>query len=135
MRFLQAVFAISPYGVLPMSTNPEFQDALLYGLQGKRKDPYFIAHGSLDVLKDTNVVDFLPDDTGLFVLEAQDYTYERGTAGETRHPICVRFSGVKVTRLDTSCYAVLWGQAHERDNDTANADPANATDAACDSAP
>lgn len=131
--FLQAVFAISPDGVLPMSLNPELKDALL---QGRRTDPYFIAHGSLDVLKDTNVADFLPDDdTGLFALEAQDYTYERGTAGETRHPICVRFSGVKVTRLDTSCYAVLWGQAHERDNDTANADPANATDPTCDSAP
>lgn len=130
--FLQAVFAISTDGVLPMSLNPELKDVLL---RSKHKDPYFIAHGSLDVLKDTNVVDFLPDDdTGLFVLEAQDYTYERGTAGETRHPICVRFSGVKVTRLDTSCYAVLWGQAHERDNDTANADPLP-TDPTCDSAP
>lgn len=129
--FLQAVFAISPCGVLPMSMNPEFKDVLL---RSKHKDPYFIAHGSLDVLKDTNVVDFLPDDTGLFVLEAQGYTYEPGTAGETRHPICVRFSGVKVKRLDTSCYAVLWGHTYERDNDTANADPLP-TESACEGAP
>jgi hypothetical protein len=116
MRFLQAVFAISPDGVLPMSMNPELQDALL---KGKRTDPYYIANGSFDVLKDTNVADFLPEGTGLFVLEAQDYTYEGGSAGETRHPIHVRFSGVKVTRLATASYAVLWGQACERDNDTA----------------
>lgn len=128
--FLQAVFAISPCGVLPMSLNPELKDALL---QGRRTDPYYIANGAFDVLKDTNLHDFLPEDTGLFVLEAGGFTYQPGTASETRHPIHVRFHGVKVTRLACSAYAVLWGQVHERDNDTANADPI-AADPACDSA-
>ncbi len=124
---LQAVFASSPNGVLPMSMNPEFKDALL---QGKHTDPYYIANGSFDVLKDTNVEDFMPEETGLFVLEADGFTYQPGTATETRHPIHVRFSGVKVTRLDTASYAVLWGQACERDNDTACGSTAD-----CDSAP
>ena len=129
--FLQAVFAISPCGVLPMSMNTEFKDVLL---RSKHKDPYFIANGAFDVLKDTNLYVFLPEDTGLFVLEADGFTYQPGTASETRHPIHVRFHGVKVTRLACSGYAVLWGQAHERDNDTANADPLP-TDLTCDSAP
>lgn len=131
MSKYQAVIALSPDGALPMSMNPEFQDALL---KTKPKDPYRIANGAFDVLKDTNLYDFLPDDTGLFVLEAQDYDYQPGTASETRHPIHVRFHGVKVYRLPASTYAVLWGAILDSDNDTAPKSAQDAQDCASEGA-
>lgn len=131
MSKYQAVIAISSDGVLPMSMNPELQDALL---KGKRKDPYYIANGAFDLLKDTNLCDFLPEDTGLFVFEAQDYDYQPGTASETRHPIHVRFHGVKVYRLPASSYAVLWGAILDSDNDTAPKSAQGAQDCASEGA-
>jgi hypothetical protein len=124
----QAVVAVSVSGhTLLMSANPELQDKLLVN---KYADPYFIAHGPLSFLVDTNAEQYIPDRPGLWVFEAQDAEYIALADKEGLHPVTLRFEGVKVARLPASAYAVLWGAILDSDNDTAPKSTQNAQDCA-----